>query len=553
MIASLLIIFISLWSPTRTTKRELNVEQTGSNSIFHNDLDGYPITDVNFNFSRDASLCSFGESEFQIDRVFDVVILDENKTQLNYSMFNNLTQIFNSGNNISLIYLLNKTTNEQQMISTKSRNVSGVSDNIYTFTACRWTLLGQNAPLPGDTIHLVRAEPVKDIAAFEVTLLMSVFRSQPKEDSYLLVFKVNDTDGCIVEGSVQRYANFSFDSKRFYFVNGLLAYKYQQFLYFSQLAEQGLIEVKYKYDLSIMNINLTDFQLLADPENSFILIDHRFNTGSLLLSKAANFSPATIRVLFNCQNGRLMGFIPTFNCSTIIQCINPNFTIDGAYFLSGNTYDSFINIQIPGVNFTSPIERAEQSPRVAFLSSHERDVVYGFKNTSISGFYNYSKFQTILRNYGFMFINSSSTDLNNSQQFLGYVDPETEEVFALQIEKFDFKSTETYIGYKFNCSLSTATTKTVYFNVTTLLQNTYEIYLTYVKRDNTDSTAFIKTVMIGVTIILTIILIMGSFWLMSRRNREEDIVLEEFKLDYIKYSNKRSQNDSSSLINHEIH
>ena len=553
MIASLLIIFCGLWNQALTEKRELNVEQTDKDYIFHNDLDGYPITDVKFNFTRDSSFCTFGESEFLINRVFDVTIFDDSQAELNYSMFNNMTQIFNSGNNISLVHLINVTSNEQVMISTQSRNVSGSADNIYKYTACRWTNFGENAPIPGDKIRVIRAEPVDDVAAFEVTLLMSVYNSELDGRNYLLVFKVRGMDGCIIEGSVQKYDDFFFDSKRFYYVNGLLGYKYKQFLYFSQLQDGGEIVVKYKYDLSTMNINMTDFQLLADPDYSFILIDNRFNTGSLLLSKAPSFSPPTIKVLFNCQNGRQMGFIPTFNCSTIIQCINPNMTIDGAYYMSGSTFDSYRNIQIPGVNFTSPIQTAEQSRKLTFMTSHDKDIVFGFKNTSISGFYNYSNFQMIMRNYGFMFVNSSSTDLNNSMQFLGYVDPETEEVAALQIEKFDFKSTEVYQGYKFNCSLSTTSTKTIYFNVTTLLQNTYEIFLTYVKKENTESTAFIKTVMIGVTIILTIILIMGSFWLMSRRNKEEDIVLEEFKLDYIKYSNKRSQNDSSSLINHEIH
>ena len=552
MIRILAVIFLCQWNGVRATKRELNVDQTGSDYNFHYDLDGYPITDIKFNNSRDSSMCAFGESEFLIDRVFDVYIYDSLQVEVNYSMFNNLTQIFNSGNNISLVHLINKTSNEQMMVSTQTRNTS-ITDSAYTFTACRWSSFGDDTPMPGDTVHIVRAEPVAEMAAFEITFLMSVLSPDQGGRKFLLLFKVREVDGCIVEGSVQKYDNFMFDSKRFYYVNGLLAYKFEQYLYFSQLGEAGVIESKYKYDLSTMNINMTDFQLLADPDNSFILIDNRFNTGSLLLSKAASFSPATIKVLFNCLNGRSMGFISTFNCSTIIQCINPDFTIDRAYFLAGSTFDSYQYTQIPGVNFTSPIRRAEQSRTVAFLTSHDNDVVFGFKNTSISGFFNYSSLKVIMRNYGYIFINSTSTDLNNSLQILGYVDPETEEVAAIQIEKFDFKSKDIYQGYQFNCSLSTMATTTVYFNVTTLLQNTYEIYLKYVKRDNTDSTAFIKTVMIGVTIILTIILIMGSFWLMSRRNKEEDIVLEEFKLDYIKYSNKRSQNDSSSLINHEIH
>lgn len=47
--------------------------------------------------------------------------------------------------------------------------------------------------------------------------------------------------------------------------------------------------------------------------------------------------------------------------------------------------------------------------------------------------------------------------------------------------------------------------------------------------------AFIKNVLIRGTVILTMLLILGSFWLMSRKFKE-DAVLEEFELDYIKYS-----------------
>ena len=62
----------------------------------------------------------------------------------------------------------------------------------------------------------------------------------------------------------------------------------------------------------------------------------------------------------------------------------------------------------------------------------------------------------------------------------------------------------------------------------------------------------VRNVVITACIVLTMVLLAGTFILSSRKSREEEVVNEEFKLDYIKYSNKRPHDDSSSLINNEV-
>ena len=548
-----LIMVLAMPSETKEfNQKDLNKEQSDNNTVFHSDLDQYPIVGVSFNNSKDFSLCTINDVDFSIQGVYDYFAIDyEKETPIDLSIFINFTKVFNLGKNLSFILAYN-TSNGHLIMASSLATITDSDSRRLTYRFADWgAQLGNLGPKGGDSILVYRGENSKltkgGISQF---ILYNNGTSDPESKKSLLSFAVNHSTGCIVTGSIEAFEDFTAEGKRIYMVSDMLTFIKESNLIIGTLGAEGKVEVVYSYDLMKIGIDLKDFQMLGDQDTSILLVESHFGIDNLIVSTAQNFMGAgAVRNIYTCPTGTSMLILPTFNSTTVIQCVNStDGSVSLAYFLGGKRFADYSVRELPGINFTSPILIADQNEDVVYSTSLDRDIYYSFKESKINGFYNYSAYSNEIFIIGFLFSESASTDLNNSGVLFGY-SLSKGVVDAVQLEKFDFYSQQ--IGYQVNCTLPNTTSYTMAFNVTTLLNNEYEIYFTYTYKNKTD-TSMLKSVMIGVTILLTIILIMGSFWLMSRRNKEEDVVLEEFKIDYIKYSNKKSHNDSSSLINHDI-
>lgn len=519
---------------TQCLEQFINVD-LGESTKFTSDLDNYPVVRVEGkDDDNPRDFCSFGTPSFQ-PHLSKTVKTNETDPFLLHDeakMFN-----FNDTN-----FAIWRNSTDKHIWSILLRNFAISREEIPVF-ACSWNVLGDLEPVKGEHYSVVPVirEPFREFLKEDMIL---VNKGNPQDETprnYMVKFRVVKSSGCIDPKTIISFQQFKCDLGSHIFLKSqIIAYMHEKFLKFDFVDNNGTIVEKYKYDPQALGLNLKDLFYLND-DSSVLVIDHRFDADQLYLSDFANFmQPEKVRTMFSCPN---MSFFATSKSHLVVLCTQTAY--QDIYFLTGKSFLEY-TFQKARVSTTFPIKQVEQLDRVIMVGNSNAEIYFIFKDyLNQTSYFNYSIFQPEVK--GFIYTNYTTTDVQTMSAIISF---DAGDSRVVTTSEFGFATLD--IGTNMVCNLPDKT-MTLKFEVDTLLNTTYRLTLSRHSTSPEQSlSTLVKNIMITATIVLAMLLILGSFWLMSKKSKEEDNALEEFKLDYIKYSNKRNLNDSSSLINHEI-
>ena len=515
----------------------LNIE-IGQSTSYRSDLDSYPIVKVEgLNESNCSSCCKFGNSTFSPGSARS---LNSSSAVIDPQLLENRGIIFNT-NTSSFLVWINSTDNFYwtSNIHDMVRDQNDLDIQVYS-----WGALDTLTPSSNETSNLdLSYNDTYTPLGLNTFILLNIGDGSASRRHYLTTFQTSNVTGAMVESSIVTNYDFDSDLNRVYYKNGIFSFISNQTMNFGTLDLQtAAVNTLLSYNLTSIGLVLKDFYLCND-NISVIVVETRFNSDTLYLTTIKSFmEQGSIRTLVQCNSMRI---ITSYNSNLIITCLNSQSSNVEAYFLQGSSFADFIASEIP-IDFPDQVYVADQSENLIYLSTYSSKVYYLFKQNNYTGFFDYGIFQGATVK-GFAFGNSTSTDLSISDALVSF--PYISESRVVTLIDFTFSSND--YGTMMVCNLPN-TTYLLQFNVTTLLGTRYIISISRSPPVNPNISNMVKNIMITTTILLAMMLILGSFWLRSKKSKEEDVALEEFKLDYLKYSNKRSQNDSSSLINHDV-
>lgn len=510
----------------------INVD-LGERTKFTNDLDSYPIVEIK-QLSEDSpiEICKFGTSYFQpgLSKAINMI----NNTDP--YMMDGFSQVFNF--DLSNFGVWRNSTDKRIWSMTLRQFIQAREETkVY---ACLWDGLGDKEPTEGEniTIGAVINEPLKDFLKEDLFLVNRGQKDGPTGRQYFVKFKILQSTGCVDKNSLIVLDPFVTTDSRVYLKNQILAYRVNSLLKVGHLENRNLTDL-YEYDTESIGLKMKDFYLMNDVIN-FLVIESRFGGDLLYITEVDNFMKSGhVKTIFQCAN---MTFLETSRSNILIQCVEK--TGVTLYYLKGQNWDNytFVSMQL---NTTSPVVKAEQVNKIVMAWTEDSENYFLFKNYNQTGFFNYSIFSS--EGKGFLYTDYYSTDLQNISAIISF-NAAVGKVVATT--EYGYASLD--IGSMLVCTLPNKS-MTLKFEVDTLLNTSYKLTLQRRSPSPEQSlSTLVKNIMITATIVLAMLLVLGSFWLMSKKTKEEDNALEEFKLDYIKFSNKKNLNDSSSLINHDV-
>lgn len=512
----------------------INVDM-GERTKFTNDLDSYPIVKVKpLSHDDPLGICKFGTSYFQPGLSKAVHTIDDT----DHHKLDGYSQIFNFNNSNFGVW---QNTSDMKIWSIALRNFAQSREEIEVFS-CKWDGLGSYQPTDGENIIIstVIDETNRDFLKEDLFLVNRGKPGDPSQRSYFVKFKILQSTGCVDAISVSLIDHFFTTHDTIYLKSQILAYRVDSTLKIDKLEINNTLTSLYSYNTESIGLNMKDFYMMNDNKN-VLVIESRFGGDLLYITDFAKFmKPGSVKTVFQCLN---MSFIITAMSNILVQCVEK--TNVNIYYLKGINYDSYIFKVMP-LNTTSPVQRAEQLEGIVMVWTVSSENYFLFKDYNETGFFNYSIFS--VDGKGFLYTDFNSTDLQTMSAVISFNEGGGNKTLATT--EYGYASLD--IGSMLVCTLPNIS-MTLKFEVDTLLNTSYKVTLTRRSSSPEQSlSTLVKNIMITATIVLAMLLVLGSFWLMSKKTKEEDNALEEFKLDYIKFSNKRNLNDSSSLINHDV-
>lgn len=520
---------------------------------YHSDLDQNPIVAVTpASPLNPNSFCIFEQPTFNVHD-FKAINSTDGVSENDPEFLLGVNAMFNLPNSNILIWQSSNTT---LFYGTNIRSLI-VNWSLSNYTPCEWDLQGY---LPGLDDNIVITPWNNDTlggGVFRITIanLGASNSSQPSGKGvksnpnapYLLTVAMNALTGCLVQNALAFYPGINVTAGYHISTIGKIVGLVQNStLSFGMLDPiNHVFNPQYSYGITS---ELKDF-FVCDDMQSVIIIDSKFSD-NLYITTISNFGQAGFTRLMNvaCDNITL---IPASYSRLIVSCtfnsiMSQNTTL---YYLTGNSFTTYKMLSF-SVNTTQPIKRADLNQKFIYAISSNREMYFYFRDANLTSFFNLS--WMVISHPRYMIVsNDTSGDITSTGFMIAY-DHDGYPEIAAGISQYSFSSYD--IGYMMNCTFPSTMDKSfqLNFNVTTLANN-YIVSFTKIDTDPTKAiSSIVKNIMITSTIVLAMVLIMGSFLLLSRKSKEEDVVLDEFKLDYIKFTHKKTSNDSSSLIEHDV-
>lgn len=521
-----------------------NVQADRGKASYSANLDGYPVASFSSNNITECNnCCTFQNSSFGANLPYAVQIGDDYETQDPWVFVNGL--LIRHVQNASLVTFLSGVNQYfTNAIINPSLGNYLVTDILNT-TSCYWDLLGAETPSTEENFELeiARTGAQTGIQYYILTNNGTIESSR----SYMAIFAVSTTTGQIIPGTMVKNFSFSADyGVRTMYLPNCFSYVDKNTIYFGTLSlTTGIINTPLSYNLTNIQLELKDYYLCNDSLSVVVVENHR-GVDILSLTQKSNF--------MNSAKTWMTGTNTTFFVSSegglVVSIFNQATNQLELYYMVGNDYTSYGLVQVL-YNGTAPVINAEETNAMVLFSDSDGFMYYYFKTIKYLAVMNYSSVSgSHIR--GYLYNDTNSQDLQTVFTLVNLGPYPELEPLRVYPELVGFDLTKQYGNQPgYSCQFTNPSSPNSVLLISTLLTNwTVTIQWT----NNTQQqqmSSLIKNVLITGTVILTMLLILGSFWLMSRKSKEEDAALEEFKLDYIKYSHKKPEHDdSSSLINH---
>ena len=513
---------------------------------FTKSLDYYPVASFSSsNITECNQCCIFQPSSFSTYQAFLVQIGDDFDTEDPFMFVNGLL-IRHVQNSTLATWLSGENKYFSTVLVDPSKGNYDVTDRINS-TYSSWSLLGDDTPNQAELFELEIARTNSPPGTQYYILTNNGTAESPRH--YMIIFAVDILSTTIIANSIVKNYTFSADyGVRSMYRPNLFAYVDQNTINFGSLdLSTGIIATTLNYNLTTLDLAMKDYYVCNDSSSVVVVENHR-GTDIISLTQIANF--------MNGAKTWLTGANTTLFVSSqgglVVSIYNQGTSMYELYYLTGNDYNSYNLVQIYA-NGTYQVRNAEENNALVMFSDTHGLMYYYFKAIKYLAIMDYSVIsgQDIR---GYLYNDTNSADLLNLFTFVNfgpYGPPGPDRVYP-ELVRFNFSTTNDSIP-EINCHFTNPMGQYSTLNISTLLTN-YTITIQWQDDDQQQQmSGLIKNVLITGTVILTMLLILGSFWLMSRKSKEEDAALEEFKLDYIKYSHKKPEHDdSSSLIEHDI-
>lgn len=513
---------------------------------FTKSLDYYPVASfTSSNLTECNQCCQFQPSSFSVYQAFLIQIGDDFDTEDPFMFVNGLL-IRHVQNSTLATWLSGDTKYFTTVLVDPTKGNYEVTDKINS-TFSSWSLLGEDTPNASELFELEIARTNSPPGTQYYILTNNGTLTDPRH--YMIIFAVDILSAAIIPNSIVKNYTFSADyGVRTMYRPNLFCYVDQGVINFGTLdLTTGTITTTLNYNLTTIDLSMKDYFICNDSSSVVVVENHR-GTDIISLTQTSNF--------MNGAKTWLTGMNSTLFVSSqgglVITIFNQGTGLYELYYLVGNDYSTYSLVQI-AFNGTYQVRNAEENNALVMFSDTHGLMYYYFKSIRYLAIMDYSVIEgQDIR--GYLYNDTNSADLLNLYTFVNfgpYGPPNPDRVYP-ELVRFNFSTMNDSIP-EMNCQFTNPVGQYSTLNISTLLTN-YTITIQW-QDDNQQQqmSGLIKNVLITGTVILTMLLILGSFWLMSRKSKEEDAALEEFKLDYIKYSHKKPEHDdSSSLIEHDI-